>query len=58
MTVLFMEVVRLADTVEKMENGMGSIGRNYESRLQELEHKLANSERNLALMAQRSTNGN
>jgi hypothetical protein len=36
MTVLFMEVVRLADTVEKMEAGMGTIGRNYESRLQEL----------------------
>lgn len=57
MTVLFMEVVRLADSVEKIENGMGTVGRNYESRLQELEHKLANSERNLALMAQRTTNG-
>jgi hypothetical protein len=34
MTVLFMEVVRLSDMVEKMEAGMGSVGRNYESRLQ------------------------
>lgn len=31
-----MEVVRLADTVEKMEAGMGNVGRNYETRLQEL----------------------
>ena len=34
MTVLFLEVVRLADSVEKMESGMGSVGRNYEARLQ------------------------
>ena len=31
-----MEMVRLADTVEKMESGMGSINRNYEGKLQEL----------------------
>ena len=34
MTVLFMEMVRLADTVEKMESGLGSISRNYENKLQ------------------------
>lgn len=34
MTVLFMEVVRLSDMVEKIETGMGSVGRNYEQRIQ------------------------
>lgn len=42
MTVLFMEMVRLADTVEKMQNGMGNISKNYESKLQEIEYKIAN----------------
>lgn len=34
MTVLFMEVVRLSEVVEKMETGVGNAGRNYEQRLQ------------------------
>ena len=58
MTVLFMEMVRLADTVEKMESGLGSISRNYENKLQQLDYKLANEEKNLALMTQRNINGN
>ena len=34
MTVLFMEMVRLADTVEKMETGVGSANRNSENKIQ------------------------
>lgn len=37
---------------------MGSVGRNYEARLQELEHKLSNADKNISLMSQRTTNGN
>jgi len=29
MTVLFMEVVRLGDTVDKMTEGMNAVSRNY-----------------------------
>lgn len=35
-TVLFMEVVRLGDTVEKMSEYVGSISKNYDSKYQEL----------------------
>jgi hypothetical protein len=35
-TVLFMEVVRLGDTVEKMSDYVSSLGRGYEGRYQEL----------------------
>ena len=48
----------MADSVEKIESGMGSLNRNYETKLQELDYKLVNAEKNLALMGQRSMNGN
>lgn len=57
MTVLFMEVVRLGDTVDKMTDGMNLVSRNYEGKIQELEHKLSNADKNLAIMAQKNNTG-
>lgn len=56
-TVLFMEMVRLGDTVEKMSEYISTLGRGYENKYQELENKLANSEKNLMVMSQRTSSG-
>lgn len=56
-TVLFMEMVRLGDTVEKMSEYMNSMARNYESKYQDLENKLSNSEKNLMFMSQKTSSG-
>jgi hypothetical protein len=56
-TVLFMEVVRLGDTVEKMSDYVSSLGRGYEGKYQELESKLASSEKALMMMSQKTSSG-
>ncbi len=43
LTVLFMEMVRLGDTIEKITDQMNSSTRGYEGRIQDLEQKLMNS---------------
>jgi hypothetical protein len=53
-----MEMVRLGDTVEKMTDHINSISRNYENKIQDLEGKLNNSEKNLSIMSQRTSSGN
>lgn len=52
-----MEMVRLGDTVEKMSEYISTLGRGYENKYQELENKLANSEKNLMVMSQRTSSG-
>lgn len=56
-TVLFMEVVRLGDTVEKMSDYVASLGRSYEGKYQEMESKLASSEKALMMMSQKTNSG-
>lgn len=55
--MLFMEMVRLGDTVEKMSDYVSGIGKSYENKYQDLENKLANSEKNLMVMSQRTNSG-
>ena len=52
-----MEVVRLGDTVEKMNDYVNGVTKNYESRYQELEAKMANNDKNLTIVSQRSNSG-
>lgn len=56
-TVLFMEVVRLGDTVEKMSEYVNNISKGYDSKYQELEGKLSNADKNLAIVSQRTSSG-
>ena len=43
MTVLFMQLVRLGDTIEKTKDQMNGSSRMYENRIQDLQQKLINS---------------
>lgn len=56
-TVLFMEVVRLGDTVEKMNDYVNSATRSYESKYQELENKMSNADKNMMIVSQRTSSG-
>ena len=56
-TVLFMEVVRLGDTVEKMNDYLTSVARSTEGKYNELESKMANNDKNLSLVSQRTSSG-
>lgn len=58
MTVLFMEVVRVSDALEKIEKNVGASGQNYQARIQELEFKLRNSEKTVANLTQNNFSGN
>jgi hypothetical protein len=40
-----------------MNDQVGSSARGYESRIQDLEQKLANSEKNLSIISQRTSSG-
>lgn len=50
-------MVRLGDTIEKMTDQMNNTGRNYEGKIQDLEQKLINSEKNLSIISQRTSSG-
>lgn len=52
-----MEVVRLGDTVEKMSEYVNNISKGYDIKYQDLESKLSNSEKNLAIVSQRTSSG-
>ena len=52
-----MEVVRLGDTVEKMSEYVNNISKSYDSKYQELEGKLSNADKNLAVVSQRTSSG-
>ena len=52
-----MEVVRLGDTVEKMNDYISSAARNTDNKYQELESKMSNNDKNLMLVSQRSSSG-
>lgn len=52
-----MEVVRLGDTVEKMNDYISSATRNTDTKYHELESKLSNNDKNLMLVSQRSSSG-
>jgi len=57
MTVLFMEVVRLGDAVDKMTDGVGSVNRNYDYKIQELEERLAANDKHILSLSQRNNTG-
>ena len=52
-----MEVVRLGDTVDKMNEYVNSVTKNYEGRYNELEGKMANADKNMMVVAQRTSSG-
>ena len=52
-----MEVVRLGDTVEKMSEYVNNISKNYDSKYHDLEGKLSNADKNLAVVSQRTSSG-
>ena len=56
-TVLFMEVVRLGDTVDKMNDYVNSVTKSHESKYQELENKMSNSDKNMMIVSQRTSSG-
>ena len=52
-----MEVVRLGDTVEKMNDFVNSVTKSYETKYQELESKMSNNDKNLMIVSQRTSSG-
>lgn len=51
-------MVRLGDSLEKAGETLQSVTNNFEGRVQYLESKLQNNEKNLVTLAQRSSSGN
>lgn len=56
-TALFLEVVRLGDALEKIQDSIKGTSGGVENRLQYLEGKSANNDKNMMTIAQRNTTG-
>ena len=52
-----MEVVRLGDTVEKMNEYVSNVTKSTEAKYQEIESKMSNNDKNLMLVSQRTSSG-
>ena len=55
--MLFMEVVRLGDSVEKMNEYVTNVTKGTEAKYHEIESKMSNNDKNLMLVSQRTSSG-